>query len=266
MTTLGKQSESVGTFIWQGSMPVKTTESVVKLPLEIVQTPALKKSAKAHPFFRKGKSPNLISKILEKSQDSSLFYSIKYLGITKGQIGVLSKRSRIPQLSPLETCKDVPLVQINSSISKSASKSTQKIDYSKKMPREESINKDLYKDENEFVIHTYARPRGLISAQRSSYRDGVAENKISIVTQCQRTGPSGWKLIRPKSTNTEKTDRNQKKNDLTSFQLNCKHMDIETGYSEPYLKYLEKQKKKLRFPTTSMRTKKFPLEHDIKIS
>lgn len=125
-------------------------------------------------------------------------YSIKYLGITNGQIGILSKRTPIPQLSPLESCKDVPLPliystskdmrQTNSIInqiidSRPNSKSNTRIDYkpneinyispvvhlSKKVESDVVIDESLYPNPdayNKHVIHTYARPRGLVAHQK----------------------------------------------------------------------------------------------------
>ena len=114
-------------------------------------------------------------------QSTSPCYSIKYLGITKGQIGILSKRTPIPYLSPLEACKDVPMSLINSSIpnhrtssrliNKLISIPTQPIDIKpdtqevliEKESDDEFPNPEFY---DEFVIHTYARPRGLITAKK----------------------------------------------------------------------------------------------------
>ena len=146
-----------------------------------------------------------VRKSSEKTlKESSKFYSIKYLGVTKGVIGILSKRTRIPQLSPMETCKDVPLSVINSSMTDKNSvpeKFFSRFGYvsSIKLPNaEKEISEDHQEDHfyesdsnNEFIIHNYARPRGLISIRRSSNRDDSFESTKPIAVQCQRTGVSG---------------------------------------------------------------------------
>lgn len=168
---------------------------------------------------------------------SSKYYSIKYLGVTKGQIGVLSKRTKIPELSPMETCKDVPLSVINNCMC-----STTKEDLPSKMKansRESSPTRRGKLEADDFVVHTYARPRGLSVSRRTSNKPKLESR--TLATPIQTTSVSGWKLKRPR-TNSPSKLRPQGETDKNKFlQVYSKGYET-TGYAEPYLKYLVRNK------------------------
>ena len=254
-TPVNRQSKSVEKFIWQSAAPdgIKRAESTMRACADPQRYSGYKKSKKARSFLLK-RTESSAARSLEKTLgESSLFYSIKYLGVTKGLIGILSKRSRIPQLSPLETCKNVPLARINSSMS---SKKPKIIIQNHELT-ESAVNIQTFKEEispsepllspeinEEFVVHTYARPKRLVATQKSAQRAFDTKN---IAVQCKRSrsGLVGWKLIRPKTTTSEKQrpDQRLRKKSKDALQIDCKHIKIHTGYSEPYLRYLEEKKK-----------------------
>ncbi|CAG9321579.1 unnamed protein product [Blepharisma stoltei] len=233
-------------------------------------------------------------------------YSIKYLGITNGQIGILSKRAPIPQLSPLESCKDVPLPLIystskdtrisnsiiNQIITRPTSKSNERFEYKppenftspspilsniKKSEQTIVIDETLYPNPeayNKYIIHTYARPRGLITQQKDfpnehdqNFIDLEAFNskfiqmkrrfdlskQKPVETPVYRTGVTGWKLSRPKSTSPgkrylktfENSKEFQQKPDSSTEktqEVSTQPDDISQFYNEPYLKYLSENK------------------------
>ena len=144
------------------------------------------------------------------NSNSSPCYSIKYLGVTKGQIGILSKRSPIPYLSPLETCKDVPLVLINSSTANRGisnrllNKLVSGTGHLELKPdiQETFIEKEAYEQEtdndfpnpeeyDEFVIHTYARPKALVSVRKADIYEYNPPIHKPVNIPNQRLGISG---------------------------------------------------------------------------
>ena len=197
--------------------------------------------------------------IYKEMDQSAPLYSIKYLGITKGQIGILSKRTPIPYLSPLEACKDVPLTLINSSLSdrKVSSRMINRlinvpnpapvnlefsVDKPEKKTEEENFpDPEIY---NEKIIHTYARPKALVSVKRDLGETEGLKRK-PIVTPYNRVGISGWKLSRPKTAMlSEESARPLKTRSLTRRTKHEKvKPDLTEYFNEPYLKYLAEKKK-----------------------
>jgi hypothetical protein len=167
---------------------------------------------------------------------SANYYSIKYLGVTNGQIGILSKRTKIPQLSPMETCKDVPLAVINGTVFGLEKEfSVKKM---KKYSNESSPNKKESLEKGDFVVHNYARPRGLSTSYKKIRRGGLVTKVLARPIQTRAV--SGWKLSRPRS-NSPCKDRSRKdieapdRNDLMVYSSQVR----EKGeYAEPYLGYL----------------------------
>ena len=204
-------------YIWQGAVPdwLKKTQRPIHSAMEpcrpytvshgnkpsnIVSSEDIKKiPAQSLSNFAKNKSP---------------LYSMKYLGITNGQIGILSKRAPIPYISPLEACKDVPFALINSSLN-DRNKSTRLLNrlisnpeqlVFQPEPAQENIEKieDDFPDPNlynEYIIHTYARPRGLMKVNKNDEPDQNQPVNKPIQIPYHRVGFSGWKLSRPKSSN-----------------------------------------------------------------
>ncbi|OMJ68161.1 hypothetical protein SteCoe_34466 [Stentor coeruleus] len=251
-------NKSVEKFIWESSIP----ESLKKLNSKITDVPSstnyfnFKRSRGNHPFLNKKKLSNPSSQVsLSQATSGPNFYSIKYLGITNGQIGILSKRAPIPQLSAMETCKDVPLAIINTSAndSKSSRNFGKLIASSVKKLENRPFSKEAFgnyiedsfpnpNEYNEFVIHTYARPRGLNAIRRSQKKEFSADAVKPASAAMQRNGICGWKLTRPKTTvpKKERIDKGLDNRCTESFQIECKHLDINDGYGEPYLKHLAK--------------------------
>jgi hypothetical protein len=196
---------------------------------------------------------------LKEDQSSGPLYSIKYLGITKGQIGILSKRSPIPYLSPLEACKDVPLTLINSSLSdrKTSSRMLNRlinipnpaplisdISFEKSEEKQEEENFPDPEIYNEKIIHTYARPKAFICIKKSNVEDGIIPKK-AVVMPYNRVGISGWKLSRPKTASRpEGSARPIKTRSLTRrTRPDQPKPDLSDYFNEPYLKYLAEKRK-----------------------
>lgn len=254
-------NKSLEKFIWESSIP----ESLKKINSKTIEAPSstnyanFRCSRGNHPFLNKKKLSDPSSQVsLSQATSGPNFYSIKYLGITNGQIGILSKRAPMPQLSAMETCKDVPLAIINTSVndSKSSRNFGNLIASSAKKIENRPLSKDAFgnyiedsfpnpNEYNEFVIHTYARPRGLNAIRRSQKKEFSADAVKPASAAIQRNGICGWKLTRPKTTvpKKERVDRGLDKSCAESFQIECKHLDVNDGYGEPYLKHLAKVRK-----------------------
>jgi hypothetical protein len=69
-------------------------------------------------LFEKEKNQSFI---IHSKHASTPSYAMQYLGITKGQIGIFTKRLPIPQMSAYETCQNTPLSVIYSTYSPSQS-------------------------------------------------------------------------------------------------------------------------------------------------
>lgn len=244
-------------FKWDGSAP---------LSKEKVYKPVLEKSSNKE---TRDNSP-ITNSLLEQHINANLnkvkenstgpLYSVKYLGITKGQIGILSKRSPIPQLSPLETCKDVPLTLINSYASEKRTNSrlaNKLINNSNADPLITDFSNDKSEDAheeenfpdpenyNEFVVHTYARPKALISVRKMFNNEEITRKPV--IVPYNRVGISGWKLSRPKTATDEQNFTKRAKSRCYSRKADKekKVRDIPEFYNEPYLKYLAEKKNAL---------------------
>ena len=203
--------------------------------------------------------------------NNNVYYSIKYLGITKGQIGILSKRSLMPCLSSYQTCKDVPLAVINSSISKPSSRQTQRIIRSSVIDNRGSIiitepikesepqevkkvekisyeliessvtpeNEDPHpEDYNEYVIHTYARPNGLTSV-RKPYKERFEPTPVKVSKP--REGVAGWKLSRPRT--AERRPVSSVRVTQKKIERKIEREELNEFFNEPYLKFLHEKKR-----------------------
>lgn len=198
----------------------------------------MKTRQNSHSFINKEKHNE--KKLIPQIR-SSKYYSIKYLGVTKGQIGVLSKRTKIPELSPMETCKDVPLSVINNYMF-----SQNKEDFPSKKKtnsRESSPARGGKIEPDDFVIHTYARPRGL-SVSRKVYNKPKFESS-TLATLVQTRSVSGWKLKRPKTNSPKKLKPHEETDKNKFLQVFSKGYET-TAYAEPYLKYLVRNKNQAR--------------------
>ena len=84
-------------------------------------------------------------------------------------------------------------------------------------------------DFNDFVVHTYARPRGLNAVYGSSKKDLSTSSLRYVAVPLQRTGISGWKLSRAKTANPRRKRRGEIKErsgSKESLLVDCKHIDI----------------------------------------
>ena len=140
---------------------------------------------------------------------SDHFYTIKYLGITNGEIGILSQRK--PLVSPKGLSRTRPSTQQMSRLTTSVKDLSQSPQPSFYMQTMEAV-KDNFPAEfikpdpgkyDEYLVHKYSRPRRLNSVKKESLRgrEVPAEAVFHPVTAVkpERRGVSGWKLTRPKS-------------------------------------------------------------------
>lgn len=129
-------------------------------------------------------------------------YSVKYLGISNGQVGILSKRLPIPRLSRLDSCKNKPLSVIYAAAFRLPNPPKRRI---KSLLSKIELLEDSFKDTsiaevfsprkhseteklptagskcqtdetgsiadlqpcNEYLVNKYSRPRGLKSARKT---------------------------------------------------------------------------------------------------
>ena len=250
---------------WSGAIPdfCKKHERSIKSALHLRKSSFSKDSKTSKQFVIENPKESLISLSPPLNQNSSSFYSIKYLGVTKGQIGILSKRAPIPHLSPLETCKDVPLSIINSALADRKVSSrllsklisgptyTQLRPDSPKEPDPKEVSEEIDGDfpdlqtTNEYVIHTYARPKALVTVfkEDSEFYD---RPHVPIQIPCHRVGISGWKLSRPKSSAQSRrtiSSKAIKNRPATKQETRPKKIDMPKYHNEPYLKFLADKKK-----------------------
>lgn len=250
-------------FRWESSIPdwLKDRSRPVKSAMDSNRRLSISKDFKNSDTYTHDqitKMPTIQSSPTEL-RPSAPCYSIKYLGVTKGQIGILSKRAPIPFMSPLETCKDVPMTLINSSVGekKSASRILNKIltqpmqPVFRADPPEEPIEKEPDEDfpnpeaYDEFVIHTYARPKALVTVHREDFFEESDSIHKPVQIPYHRVGISGWKLSRPKSSNPRTSSsqrRYLKKPEFKHMKKQKKH-DLPEYYNEPYLKLIAEKRK-----------------------
>jgi hypothetical protein len=252
-------NKSQNKFIWEGAIPnyLKNPQRPVKSASHLGRRGSLSKQSTS---FIKEPNHKDVSIISSQNYNSSPSYTIKYLGITKGQIGILSKRTPIPCLSHLETCKDVPLSLINSSINnqRTSSRLLSRLvtlpeksilikpevpeTFIEKPEEEEDFpNPEAY---NEFVIHTYARPRALIAVKKENTRDFPQHKYKPVKLPNHRVGISGWKLSRPKTSNaTTDFDKRIKRSATKKTENKIQKPELPDFYNEPYLKFIADKRK-----------------------
>jgi hypothetical protein len=164
-------------------------------------------------------------------------YSVKYLGISNGQVGILSKRLPIPRLRAMDTCKNKPLSVVYAAAyrppkSPRMSSLKPRIDALEESFKDSTVSEvrplehlpeNLSKSDSEpsgpladpqkydvYLVNKYSRPRGLRSVRRprnshSSIHGAWLEdrfdlyNRRAIVTPLPRTGMAGWKISRPRT-------------------------------------------------------------------
>lgn len=220
-------TKSEKTCIWESAEKILRPRSSSK---------SIRTKPKSLSFLSKEK---LVSKkkLIPPFQPSE-YYSIKYLGVIKGQIGVLSKRSKLPQLSPFETCKDVPFYVINNCLTPMNKEDSVK--RFKSSSRDSSPTKRGKTEADEFVVHKYARPRGLTASRKLINKQKSPVNASETLIQTKSV--SGWKLKQPKLISPCKA-RQQEDNSKESMFLRVYSKAFEgTGYAEPYLKYIVNNK------------------------
>lgn len=179
-------------------------------------------------------------------------YSVKYFGVTDGDFGVLTRKRLMPVISPMEACANTPLAVlsavkrrhtgkvINTSVTgrkpvpcrtPEPSRTPLSADVSPKgMLVPEEYLRPTPAKYNHYLVHTYARPRGLIKPEGSETmnrcaafcefhsdteekkcipelqeymgRYEAARRQVYQVT-LQRRDIRGWKLTQPKAHKAE---------------------------------------------------------------
>lgn len=148
-------------------------------------------------------------------------YTVKYIGVTNGQIGILSTKRPIPRMSYLEACPRSPLPMIYSTISRKvlpgpeSNENFLKEELSFIETHARSRLKPLLrnaspKSEEQYLVHKYSLPRGLVAVHLPSedsplhtalnpQQSGFAlrfelEKQKRFPTPRLRRGMSGWML------------------------------------------------------------------------
>ena len=207
-----------------------------------ISTHELKKGTSKSRDGMKYQEKKKVRKSYDKKSDeysSPSFYSIKYLGVTNDQIGILSKRTRIPKLSPMETCKDVPLAVINGATS--ILKRDSSFRYLNSQSRNPSPPRQQSPGKQNYIIHTYARPRGLSTSHKRIKKE--KRNMCALINekQSESRAVSGWKLTRSKN-HSQLRSRAEPEGEVLRGYSKFK-VDKSQEYAEPYLKYLMKSPK-----------------------
>jgi len=138
---------------------------------------------------------------------SESFYTVKYLGITNGEIGILSQRK--PLTSPKSLARTRPSTQQMSRLTMSAKELStppsfymQSMEAAKDVFPAEFLKPDPWKYD-EYLVHTYSRPRRLNSVKKEAENSHNAPLEAifrpATAIKPLRKGVSGWKLTRPKS-------------------------------------------------------------------
>ena len=243
----------INKYIWDSAAPDKAKSRKIKSSLEqtkITETPQ-------DCLTSTSLLMQVQDSILKENDQAAPLYSIKYLGITKGQIGILSKLTPIPYLSPLEACKDVPLALINSSLSdrKISSRMINRLinvpspapihlEFSVEKPEEKLEEENCPDPEiyNEKIIHTYARPKAL-ACLKKDYAESL--ERRPVVMPYNRVGISGWKLSRPKTAARPESGARPLKTRSLNRRIKQEKPkdDLSQHFNEPYLKYLAEKRK-----------------------
>lgn len=123
-------------------------------------------------------------------QSKRPIYSVKYFGVTDGDFGVLTRKRLMPVISPLEVCNNTPFAVLSAVKRKRTGKVINSTVAGKKLvpsrtpePERTPLSADispmadtLVPEEylrpvpakyNHHLVHTYARPRGLIKPEGS---------------------------------------------------------------------------------------------------
>ena len=158
--------------------------------------------------------------------NESSYYTIKYLGITNGEIGILSQRK--PLTSPKSTVRNTvrPSTQqsVRSNLVSQGREWDQGPQTKAQPPFGSEVSKDLFPVEflrpnperyDEYLVHTYTRPHPLNCVRKASdphtHYSAVTTTLASDISKYSKTfvpvhpvkperrGVSGWKLTRPKS-------------------------------------------------------------------
>ena len=182
-----------------------------------------------------------------RPRTGNLYYSSKYLGVTKGQVGILSKRLLMPCLSAYETCKDVPLSVINSALKRTKLPSgmikdlinplnADSKDAEGQSPSGSSVPESPHpEDYDDFIIHTYARPNGL-TAIRKPTKPFEPPTPVKIAKK--RQGITGWKLSRPSTAPKSRPLSSIPFKPLPKPKVPVAKVPLSGFHNEIYLKYL----------------------------
>lgn len=190
------------------------------------------------------------SKIFNRPQTGDVYYTTKYLGVTKGQMGILTRKSLMPCLSSYETCKNVPLSVINSALKpdRIASEMIKGIiaqsNQEFKNIDEVSVSKDSDvphpEEYDEFVIHKYARPNGLTALRKPVKQITMP---VPIKIEKKREGITGWKLSRPSIVKPRPKSSTVYKPAVKVKIQSSKKEYLDEFHNEIYLKYLHDKHK-----------------------
>lgn len=201
------------------------------------------------------------------SEPSGKFYSLKYLGITNGEIGILTQRKPIP----LNHVKGVGCAGIMKAksvihlISEGFEDGNQSYDsHVERKTREEAANTldeevlvPAPEKYNEFVVNRYLKARPLTPGKRvntdllsKSYhqRQCMEGNATALGLQYiapdfhpakrQRRGVSGWKLSRPQSSFTPNRAQTASKQSFGRDKPGLSILPPDNNRSEAYIQYL----------------------------
>ena len=148
--------------------------------------------------------------VLPKPHNPQSKYTIKYVGVTNGQIGILSTKRPIPRLPFRDVCMQQPLPLIYASESRrqlqiqdsSPIKLVKReLNYiqtqAKSHAQRKSPEGSRVPQGEDFVVNRYAFPRGLVAVRRKrSRKSGVLARRceLSLQLPSPRRGLSGWML------------------------------------------------------------------------
>lgn len=144
--------------------------------------------------------------VLPKQRSPNNKYTIKYVGVTNGQIGILSTKRPIPRLPFSEVCTQQPLPLIYACESRRRLQMQadspiklvkRELDYiqtqAKSHLQKRSPLRSKVTPGEDFVVNRYAFPRGLVAVRRK--RRGVAhKGELSLQLPTSRRGVTGWML------------------------------------------------------------------------
>lgn len=178
------------------------------------------------PFQGKKNESRGKSKPQGLEDDSKSYYSVKYLGITNGEIGILSQRKPIPCKSfysrPLPKAQSLlhllpnPVDSLHQSYDSPLEELTREEAAGTQDDLEDSL-RPAPERYNEFVVTKYLKARPLTPGKRGSEKGGMGYQRrrveegnnsalgLHYITpefqpaRRQRRGISGWKLSRPHS-------------------------------------------------------------------